>query len=61
MAWEIEHTNEFGNWWDTLREKGQNNIVAVVNLLAEKGFSLQLPYSSNSLKTACGIIISPKS
>ena len=46
MAWEIEYTDEFGNWWDTLSEKEQNDIVAVVNLLADKGFNLPFPYSS---------------
>ena len=46
MAWEIEYTDEFGNWWNTLNEKEQNNIVAVVNLLADKGSNLPFPYSS---------------
>jgi hypothetical protein len=46
MAWEIEYTNEFGNWWDRLNEKEQNDIVAVVNLLAAKGANLPFPYSS---------------
>ena len=47
MAWEIEYTDEFGNWWNTLSEKEQNDIVAVVNLLASKGSSLPFPYSSS--------------
>lgn len=46
MAWEIEYTDEFGNWWNRLSEKEQNDIVAVVNLLAEKGSNLPFPYSS---------------
>jgi hypothetical protein len=46
MAWEIEYTDEFGTWWDRLSDKEQNDIVAVVNLLAEKGSSLPFPYSS---------------
>ena len=45
MAWDIEYTNEFGNWWDIISEKEQNDIVAVVNLLAEKGANLPFPYS----------------
>ena len=40
MVWEIEYTNEFGNWWDKLSDKEQNDIVALVNLLAEKGSNL---------------------
>jgi hypothetical protein len=46
MAWEIEYTDEFENWWNTVSEKEQNDIVAVVNLLAESGSSLPFPYSS---------------
>lgn len=46
MACEIEYTDEFKNWWDTVSEKQQNDIVAVVNLLAEKGTNLSFPYSS---------------
>lgn len=46
MAWEIEYTDEFGNWWRRLTEKEQNDIVAVVNLLAQKGSNLPFPYSS---------------
>jgi hypothetical protein len=46
MTWEIEYTNEFENWWNTVSEKEQNDIVAVINLLAEKGANLSFPYSS---------------
>lgn len=46
MVWEIEYTNEFGNWWDEISAQEQNDVVAVVNLLAEKGASLAFPYSS---------------
>jgi hypothetical protein len=46
MVWEIEYTDEFGDWWDRLSDKEQNDIVVVVNLLAEKGANLPFPYSS---------------
>ena len=46
MAWEIEYTDEFGNWWYRLSDREQDDIVAVVNLLAEKGSLLPFPYSS---------------
>ena len=46
MAWEIEYTDEFSDWWDRLSDKEQNDIVAVVNLLAEKGANLSFPFSS---------------
>jgi hypothetical protein len=45
MEWEIEYTNEFGNWWDEISVQEQNDVVAVVNLLAEKGANLAFPYS----------------
>jgi hypothetical protein len=40
------YTNEFGDWWDSLSDKEQNDIVAVINLLAEQGANLPFPYSS---------------
>lgn len=46
MAWEIEYTDEFDIWWNRLSHKEQNDIAAVVNLLAEKGANLPFPYSS---------------
>jgi hypothetical protein len=46
MAWEIEYTDEFGEWWETLNEKDQNDITVVVNLLIERGANLPFPYSS---------------
>lgn len=46
MTWNVEYTNEFGDWWDTLAEDMQDTISAVVNLLAEKGTALAFPYSS---------------
>ena len=46
MVWEIEYTNEFGYWWQTLNEGQQNDVAAVVNLLVEKGSSLPFPFSS---------------
>jgi hypothetical protein len=46
MVWEVEYTNEFGIWWDEISDQEQNDVVAVVNLLAEKGANLTFPYSS---------------
>ena len=47
MSWEIEYTNEFDIWWQTLREEQQDDIVSVVQLLEEKGTQLPFPYSSD--------------
>ena len=41
MAWDIEYTNEFDDWWEQLNDSEQNDIVAVVNLLEEKGTNLR--------------------
>jgi len=34
--WEVEATNEFKEWWDTLAESVQDSISAVVALLEER-------------------------
>jgi hypothetical protein len=43
---EIEYTNEFGEWWMTLLEQQQEDIAAIVGLLADRGASLGFPHSS---------------
>ena len=46
MTWNVEYTNEFGKWWETLGEDMQDSVSAVVALLVEKGTALPFPYSS---------------
>ncbi|PSP18358.1 MAG: hypothetical protein BRC58_03705, partial [Cyanobacteria bacterium QS_8_64_29] len=46
MSWDIEYTDEFGDWWDSLSETQQTDVAATVELLAEKGPNLPFPYSS---------------
>lgn len=46
MAWEVEYTDEFGTWWDTLTETEQIDVAAVVGLLEAQGPTLGYPYSS---------------
>lgn len=46
MAWEVEYTEEFGIWWDTLTEAEQIDVDAMVRLLETKGPALKFPYSS---------------
>jgi hypothetical protein len=43
--WEVEYTDEFGAWWDTLSEDEQESLVASVNLLRHLGPTLPRPYS----------------
>ena len=47
MAWEVEYTDEFGEWWDILSEDEQEDITAVVGLLEAKGPALSYPHSSD--------------
>lgn len=44
--WEVEYTDEFGQWWDTLTEAEQIEIDAHVRLLERFGPQLKFPYSS---------------
>lgn len=46
MEWEVEYTDEFGDWWATLSEAEQEDISAVVELLEQKGPQLPFPHSS---------------
>jgi hypothetical protein len=46
MAWEIEYTDEFGDWWGTLAEAEHVAIDAHVQGLERRGPNLPFPYSS---------------
>ena len=46
MEWEVEYTDEFGKWWESLSEAEQEDVAAVVELLEQKGPQLPFPYSS---------------
>ena len=46
MAWEVEYTDEFEEWWNALDEKLQDKLAASVNLLQQKGPALDYPHSS---------------
>lgn len=45
MAWDVEFTDEFGAWWDTLTEAEQVSIDAVVRVLEQLGPALTRPYA----------------
>lgn len=46
MPWEVEFTDEFGQWWKSLSEGQQDDVAYSVSLLAELGPTLGFPHSS---------------
>lgn len=44
--WDVEYTDEFAYWWETLTEAEQIGVAACVGLLEERGPYLKYPYSS---------------
>ena len=46
MSWDVEFTDEFEEWWNTLTEGEQISVDATVRLLEERGPQLPFPYSS---------------
>ena len=46
VAWDVEFTDEFGTWWDSLSPEEQESVDFGVGLLIERGPTLPFPYSS---------------
>ena len=46
MAWNVEYTNEFEQWWVCLSEEEQASVAASVGLLELRGPQLSFPHSS---------------
>ncbi|WP_413990650.1 type II toxin-antitoxin system RelE/ParE family toxin [Labrys okinawensis] len=46
MAWPVEYTDEFGEWWDNLTSSERISVVAHVGKLEQRGPNLPFPYSS---------------
>lgn len=44
--WDVEYTDELGEWWSDLTEAEQESIDASVRLLEEKGPNLGFPHTS---------------
>jgi hypothetical protein len=45
VAWEVEFTNEFEAWWNSLTVAEQEEIDAKVDLLEERGPTLSRPHA----------------
>lgn len=46
MEWEVEYTDEFEDWWDSLDEDQQESVATSVLLLEARGPMLAFPFSS---------------
>ena len=46
VAWEVEFTDEFQSWWDSLGEDEQDDVALSVRHLVEFGPALGFPHSS---------------
>ncbi|MDD5410708.1 MAG: type II toxin-antitoxin system RelE/ParE family toxin [Methylobacter sp.] len=46
MSWDIEYTDEFGEWWNSLSEDEQVSLDASARLLEERGPTLGFPHSN---------------
>jgi hypothetical protein len=46
VSWEVEFTDEFEGWWNSLLPEEQDKIDSAVGLLERFGPSLEFPHSS---------------
>lgn len=46
MPWEVEFSDEFGQWWEELTAAEQKSVDFTVRLLQELGTTLRMPHSS---------------
>lgn len=46
MKWDVEYTDEFEEWWNSLTETEQEDVDAYVQRLEARGPNLPFPYSS---------------
>ena len=47
MPWEVEYTDEFGEWFDGLGEEAQEDVALAVEKLEERGPALPRPLSGH--------------
>ena len=52
--WEVEYTDEFEEWWETLSKSEQSAIAYSVRLLQSEGPALKFPHSSNVKRSRHG-------
>ena len=49
--WEVEFTDEFGDWWDSLTEDEQESLTVSVKLLQVLGPALGRPHADTVKKS----------
>ena len=47
MAWDVEYTDEFLEWWSGISEREQDGVERSVSRLIEDGTNLGFPHSSS--------------
>ena len=46
LAWDVEYSNQFGEWWEGLTAAEQKSVDFTVSLLQAMGPTLRMPHSS---------------
>ena len=54
MAWDVEYTDEFGSWWESLDEDEQAAVDASVSLLGIYGPALSRPHGGPPFCSSAG-------
>jgi hypothetical protein len=44
MPWDVEYTDEFGDWWQTLGVDEQERVAIAAEILAARGLALGRPW-----------------
>lgn len=52
VAWDVEFTDEFGEWWDGLTADEQDSVNFGVRLLQERGPGLKRPHADAIAESA---------
>lgn len=51
MEWDVEGTDEFAEWFSALSEGEKADVIAVVDMLVERGPRLRYPHSSGIVQS----------
>jgi hypothetical protein len=51
MAWEVEGTDEFAGWFEALSQGEMADVIAMVDLLVERGPRLGHPFTSGVVQS----------